>query len=138
MTVAGFGFTTTTTLAALREALTLASGPQALTALTALATPQAKAGTAALRALAGEMNLPLIGITPADLQAQTTVTRSARALALYGTGSVAEAAALAGAGPGARLLATRAISTDGTATAAIAAPASARDASITTPERLQP
>ena len=119
MTVAGFGFTTTTTLAALRDALTLAGGTQGLTAL---ATPQAKAANAALRTLAAELNLPLLAIAPAHLQAQTTLTHSPRVHALYGTGSVAEAAALAAAGPRARLLGPRATSTDGSATAALAAP----------------
>ncbi|MHA6346914.1 cobalamin biosynthesis protein, partial [Roseivivax sp. CAU 1761] len=40
--------------------------------------------------------------------------------ARYDTGSVAEAAALAAAGPGARLLGPRAVSPDGCATCALA------------------
>lgn len=123
ITVAGLGFRTTTSLAALRDALTLAGGPGNLTAL---ATPKAKAQSPAITALAAELNLPLLAIAPSHLQAQTTLTQSPRSLALYGTGSVAEAAALAGAamlnraGQGAHLIAPRATSTDGTATAAIA------------------
>ncbi|HZV10809.1 MAG TPA: precorrin methylase, partial [Novosphingobium sp.] len=44
----------------------------------------------------------------------------ARMIARFGTGSLAEALALVAAGPGARLIAPRHISTDGMATAAIA------------------
>lgn len=58
---------------------------------------------------------------PADhLAAQPVLTRSAASQATYGTGSVAEAAALAAAGPGARLLSARLISPDRLATCAIA------------------
>jgi cobalt-precorrin 5A hydrolase len=39
---------------------------------------------------------------------------------MFGTGSIAEASALVAAGPGARLRGPRAVSADGTATAAIA------------------
>jgi cobalt-precorrin 5A hydrolase len=48
------------------------------------------------------------------------MTQSARVRERFGTGSVAEASALAAAGPGARLLGPRVISGDGLATAAIA------------------
>jgi cobalt-precorrin 5A hydrolase len=115
MRVAGFGFRHGTTLAALQDALIRAGGPQGLTAL---ATVTHKA--AGLRALATALDLPLITIPPETLAAQPTFTRSPRVIALYGTGSLAEAAALAAAGPGAYLLAPRAQSQDGTATAAIA------------------
>ena len=73
-----------------------------------------------LRWLAALMGLPVHAVTPDALAAQTCITHSPRVQALYGTGSVAEAAALAAAGPGARLLAPRAQSADGMATAAIA------------------
>jgi cobalt-precorrin 5A hydrolase len=115
MKVAGFGFRTGTTLAALQDALARAGGPQGLTAI-ATATDKAMG----LEPLAAALNLPLIAVPPAALAAQTTLTRSARVAARYGTGSLAEAAALAAAGPGARLSAPRARSHDGTATAAIA------------------
>jgi cobalt-precorrin 5A hydrolase len=49
-----------------------------------------------------------------------TITQSPRVQALRGVGSVAEAAALAAAGPNARLLGPRAVSACGTATAALA------------------
>ncbi len=57
---------------------------------------------------------------PGALAAQPVLTRSERVAERFGTGSVAEAAALAAAGPGARLVAPRVVSTDGMATAAIA------------------
>ncbi len=115
MKVAGFGFRKGATLAALQEALARAGGAQGLTAL---ATADDKAS--GLGTLATALNLPVLAIAPDALAAQSTPTRSSRVHVLYGTGSLAEAAALAAAGPGARLLAPRAQSTDGTATAAIA------------------
>ena len=48
------------------------------------------------------------------------LTQSAKVAERFGTGSVAEAAALAAAGPGAQLLGPRVVSGDGLATAAIA------------------
>ncbi len=117
MRVAGFGFRTTTSARALHEALMRAGGPAGLTGL---ATAEAKAGAGALQSLATALNLPILAMSPADLARQTVLTHSPRVHTLYGTGSVAEAAALAAAGPGARLLAPRAQSQDGTATAAIA------------------
>jgi cobalt-precorrin 5A hydrolase len=115
MRVAGFGFRKGATLAALQDALARAGGTDGLDAL---ATADDKA--AGLQPLAGLLHLPVQAIGAEALRAQTTVTRSARVHALYGTGSLAEAAALAAAGPSARLLAPRAQSQDGTATAAIA------------------
>jgi cobalt-precorrin 5A hydrolase len=49
-----------------------------------------------------------------------TPTQSQLVSEKFGTGSIAEAAALAAAGPRARLIATRVVSRDRTATAAIA------------------
>jgi cobalt-precorrin 5A hydrolase len=115
MRVAGFGFRRGATEAALREALDRAGGPEGLTAL-ATATDKA----AQLAALARALGLPLLAIEAEALAAQPVLTQSARVQALRGTGSLAEAAALAGAGPGARLLAPRAQSADKAATAAIA------------------
>jgi cobalt-precorrin 5A hydrolase len=115
MIVAGFGFRAETTLAALRDALARAGGPDGVTHLATLA---AKAPD--LAALGRSLGLPVIALPPEALKDQPTLTRSPRVEALYATGSVAEAAALAAAGPGARLRGARATSQDGTATAAIA------------------
>lgn len=115
MRVAGLGFRSTATLSSLCDALARAGG-----AVDALATAAQKADAPALRALAAELGLPLMAIGAEALAAQNTLTHSATVRARFATGSVAEAAALAGAGPGARLLGPRVQSDDGLATAAIA------------------
>lgn len=115
MIVAGFGFRSGATLSALQDALAKAGGPQGVTHL---ATLSAKA--AGLQPLAHALNLPLMALDPEALKDVATLTRSDRVEAMFGTGSVAEAAALAAAGQGARLRGPRAVSADGTATAAIA------------------
>ena len=116
MRVAGFGFRAGATAASLRSALAAAGGA----GLAALATAADKADAPAFRELAGELGLPARAVPLADLATQATQTLSSRQPLRYGAGSVAEAAALAAAGPGARLIRARAISTDGMATAAIA------------------
>ncbi|MFM2388447.1 MAG: hypothetical protein RLZZ437_2 [Pseudomonadota bacterium] len=115
MKVAGFGFRNTATPAALAEALERAGGAAGLTAL---ATVQDK--VAGLQAFAESLGLPVIGLPREALAAVQTPTQSPRVKARFGTGSLAEAAALAAAGPGARLKGKRSQSADGAATAAIA------------------
>jgi cobalt-precorrin 5A hydrolase len=115
MIVAGFGFRSETTLAALQDALSRAGGPEGITHLATLA-----AKAPGLAPLGNLLGLPVIALPPEALIDQPTLTRSARVQALHGTGSVAEAAALGAAGPGARLRGPRVASSDGTATAAIA------------------
>jgi cobalt-precorrin 5A hydrolase len=115
MIVAGFGFRKGATLAAMEDALQRAGGAGGVTHLATLAE---KAG--ALAPLGQALGLPVVAVPDAVLQAQDTLTRSGRVQALKGAGSVAEAAALAAAGPGARLRGPRVVSADGTATAAIA------------------
>lgn len=115
MIVAGFGFRSGATLSALKDALAQAGGAEGVTHLATLA---AKAEGLAPLGLA--LGLPVLGLDPEALRGQPTLTRSDRVEAMFGTGSVAEAAALAAAGPGARLRGPRAVSADGTATAAIA------------------
>ena len=115
MTVAGFGFRKGASVAALHDALTRAGGPQGVTAL---ATAQEK--VAGLAALGASLGLPVIGVARESLALQPVISHSPRVKALTGTGSLAEAAALAAAGPGARLCGPRAVSQDGTATAALA------------------
>lgn len=116
MIVAGFGFRAGTSLAALREVLALAQ--EGHPSVTLLATAQDKAG--ALLPLTEALGLPVTGISPEALAAASTVTRSTASLAARDVGSVAEASAMAAAGPGARLLAPRCISPDRMATCAIA------------------
>jgi cobalt-precorrin 5A hydrolase len=115
MIVAGFGFRSGVTLSALQDALARAGGAAGVTHL---ATVAAKAD--GLAGLAEALGLPVLAVDPQLLAAQKVRTQSDRVAALYGTGSVAEAAALAAAGPDARLRGPRVTSADGTATAAIA------------------
>lgn len=115
MIVAGFGFRSGATLAALRDALARAGGADGVTHLATLAGKVDGLGP-----LAVALDLPVVAIADAALRDQPTLTRSERVQALKGVGSVAEAAALAAAGPGARLRGPRVVSSDGTATAAIA------------------
>ena len=115
MIVAGFGFRSRVTLAALKDALSRAGGGEGVTHLATLA---AKAPE--LEPLGRALGLPVVAVGPEALRGQVTLTRSDRVEALFGTGSVAEAAALVVAGAGARLRGPRAVSTNGTATAAIA------------------
>ncbi|WP_369724881.1 MULTISPECIES: cobalamin biosynthesis protein [unclassified Bradyrhizobium] len=117
MKVAGLGFRRDATLASLREALVAAGGPAGVAAL---ATVSEKADAEALKLLARECGVPIKAVLADVLAGIDTPTRSERITEAFGTGSVAEAAALAAAGPHARLLSTRAISQDRTATAAIA------------------
>ncbi|RXH22322.1 MULTISPECIES: cobalamin biosynthesis protein [Bradyrhizobium] len=117
MKVAGLGFRKDVTLASLREALSAAGGSEGLAAV---ATVADKADAEALKQLARECGVPIRGI-PADMLAGIdTPTQSKFVMEKFGAGSVAEAAALAAAGPRARLIATRVVSQDHTATAAIA------------------
>lgn len=115
MIVAGFGFRSGATVAALHEALVRAGGQQGVTLL---ATAAEKAG--GLAELGRALGLPVVAVPAEALRGQGTLTVSDRVAARFGTGSLAEAAALAAAGPGARLRGPRAVSADGTATAAIA------------------
>ncbi|WP_164937654.1 cobalamin biosynthesis protein [Bradyrhizobium guangxiense] len=117
MKIAGLGFRKDATLASLREALQAAGGPAGLAAV---ATVKDKADAEALQQLARECGVPIKAV-PADVLAKIdTPTRSRLVAERFGIGSVAEAAALAAAGPRARLIATRVVSQDRTATAAIA------------------
>lgn len=115
MRVAGLGFRGRASAGSLRDAIARAGGAPDL-----LATSELKAAEAVVQDLARDLGLRLVPVPGDSLAAQVTLTRSARVAARFGTGSLAEAAALAAAGPGARLLGPRAVSEDGLATAAIA------------------
>lgn len=114
--VAGFGFRGAATVDSLRDALARAGGGP----VDVLATARDKAASPAFRAFAQGLGVPARAIDPAVLDRQETRTQSGPSLAARGIGSVAEAAALAAAGPGARLLGPRSISADGMATCALA------------------
>lgn len=116
MIVAGFGFRGAADSSSLRAALALAQNGHP--AVTALAAPADKAP--ALAVLARTLGLRVIAVSPQALSAVSTATHSAASFAARRTGSVAEASALAAAGPDARLLAPRHISPDRMATCALA------------------
>jgi cobalt-precorrin 5A hydrolase len=113
--VAGFGLRAAATPESLRSALLAAGGPDGLAAI---ATAADKADHPALQALAKELNLPLLAI-PLD-RLTAAPAGPAGTPARYAHRSVAEAAALAAAGPAPRLLAPRATSPDRMATCATA------------------
>jgi cobalt-precorrin 5A hydrolase len=117
MKVAGLGFKRDVTLASLREVLFAAGGSEGLSVV---ATVSDKAGSTALTLLARELNVPIKAIPANVLAGIATSTQSELIKEKFGTGSVAEAAALAAAGRHARLISTRAVSQDRTATVAIA------------------
>lgn len=115
MRVAGIGLRQGASLDSLRAVLAQAedqAGPVAR-----LAAPADKADHPALRALATARGLPLCGVAVAGV---ATPSQSPRVQARYGTGSVAEAAALAAAGPGGVIRLARIVAPDDTATCAIA------------------
>lgn len=78
-------------------------------ALDVIATIAAKRGEAGIQATAEKLGIAIVVVAEADLKAAAdrTATRSERVLALTGVPSVAEAAALAAAGPAARLISPR-------------------------------
>jgi cobalt-precorrin 5A hydrolase len=77
--------------------------------LSLIATSSAKAHEAGLAAAAKDRGLKVVFVPQVDLEAagSRTLTHSERVLAATGVPSLSEAAALAAAGPGARLLAPR-------------------------------
>src|SRR5262245_55827953 len=78
-------------------------------ALGLIATSAGKAREPGIVAATTKRGLKLAAVAQADLEsaAVTTATRSERVLAVTGVPSLSEAAALAAAGPGARLIAPR-------------------------------
>jgi cobalt-precorrin 5A hydrolase len=123
MIVAGLGFRTACTaeeLVALIERVGDAAGVK----ISALAVPDFKAGASALVRVAASLGLEVRVISPDALIAVQPLcpSQSAAALNSVGVASVAEACALAAAGPRARLLAPRTSSR--AATCALAASAS--------------
>lgn len=114
--VAGFGFRAGALPGSLWAALDLAcqDGPMP----THLATAQDK--LAALIPLGQALGLPVLGLGRDALRAVQTATHSPRCHAARAVGSLAEASALAAAGPGARLITPRHVSHDRRATCALA------------------
>jgi len=117
MIAAGFGFRGSATMQSLRAAFDLAASGQVVACL---ATAQDKAQADCLTALADELRLPIQPIAAATIRTIPTLTHSPQVERLRNTGSLAEACALAAAGPGARLISARHASPDGMATCALA------------------
>lgn len=120
MRVMGIGFRAAADLASLQDAMRLAFEAGGAQKLDALVTESAKSREKVFREFAQLLGLPGLGITQTDLEHMITPTQSQRIIDTFGTGSLAEAAALVAAGPDARLVAMRVVSGDGMATAAIA------------------
>lgn len=110
--IAGFGFSTKASQTSLKAALAAVRAGWQIDAFATLADK-----IDLVRALGAEMGVEVIAVN-GPLPA--TVTQSPRVLSERSTGSVAEGCALAAAGAGAYLLATRAISPDRLATCALA------------------
>ena len=117
MIVAGFGFSTRANQYSLQQALLATGFGQTVTSF---ATVAEKACAPQIQGFAADRNVPITPVSVERLSTLHTPTTSQRSLETYGTGSVAEAAALAAAGPGARIVILRQISDDGLATCAIA------------------
>ncbi len=115
MKVAGFGYRGAATADSLLMAYQAAGGRA-----DALAVPEDKADAPCLVAFAAKVGLPVQPVAAEVLESIATPTQAPRVIEKRGTGSVAEACALAVAGPESRLIATRVISEDRMATCAIA------------------
>lgn len=113
MIVAGFGFRSGATPESLLDAFARAGGRA-----DRVATLAGKADLQAFRVFAAQRQVTTV--LPEDARQMQTLTRSEHSQSTHQTGSVAEACALAAAGPGAMLLGARAISSDRMATCALA------------------
>lgn len=119
MRTVGIGFRGAAELSSLQDALQKAMQQNA-GKIDALVTERSKAREKVFRDLASLLSVPGLGIAQEDLAQMITPTQSQRIQDRFGTGSLAEAAALAAAGHDARLVVDRVVSSDGMATAAIA------------------
>ncbi|MBI5131315.1 MAG: cobalamin biosynthesis protein [Rhodopseudomonas palustris] len=120
--VIGLGFRAAASQASIAEVIAAARNAAAPAQATALAVPADKATHPPLIAAATAAALPCRAVSDAELRqaAGRVETNSPRVARARGVGSVCEAAALAAAGPAARLAVPRLISNDRQATAAVA------------------
>jgi cobalt-precorrin 5A hydrolase len=111
MIVAGLGSRAGVSREEVLAAIRAAVGGHALplSRIGRLATGDAKSGEVAFAQAALELGVPLEIVAAGRIAAQATPTRSAASLARAGSGSLAEAAALASAGDGSRLLGPRTV-----------------------------
>ena len=117
MIAAGVGFRANATEDSLADAFDKATGG---IDVDVIATASDTAEHDAFRTLASKTDAAVAAIDATLLQTQDTETASEISLIERGTGAVAEASALAAAGPGAVLLTPRVISADRMATCALA------------------
>jgi cobalt-precorrin 5A hydrolase len=108
MIVAGVGFSSSCEAEELADLVRRAQAMAAVSAA-ALAAPAWKTAAAGLKGAAELLALPVLAVERRQLTAADRhgLTESAASRAAAGVGSVAEAAALAAAGPGARLILRR-------------------------------
>ncbi len=121
--VIGVGFRDEASARSIGEVVTGASAQAATPGVASvLAVPEDKAAHPGLIAAARTAQLAIETVAPDAIGAADArvATRSEQARKYRGVGSVCEATALAAAGEGARLVVTRIISADRTATAAVA------------------
>jgi cobalt-precorrin 5A hydrolase len=111
MIVAGVGCRKGASQAEVEAAIdhALAQAKLARETLRLIATSDGKANEPGLVAAAGARGVPLVRVTPADLEAAGSRTQSSspRVKEMFGVPSVAEAAALAAGGPKAKLILPR-------------------------------
>ncbi len=117
MIVAGIGFRASATPKSLQSAYDSACTFAGIAGVDVLASMAEKISSPVLQQFAALKSLPLQSVIVAGV---VTPTQSARVQSLYGTGSIAEAAALAAAGENARLICPRITSPCGRVTIAIA------------------
>jgi cobalt-precorrin 5A hydrolase len=121
--VIGVGFRGEASAQSIAEVLDMVAARAALPGVArAIAVSDDKAAHPALRAAARAAQLPIEAVAAAAMRAADAqvVTRSEQVKKRRGVGSVCEAAALAAAGTGARLVVTRIVSADRHVTAAAA------------------
>ena len=102
MRMIGVGFRAAATKDSLQDALAqvlAGTDPK----FDAVVTEAAKAREDVFRSFAQTLGVPGLGVTQTDLSQMITPTQSQRIQDRFGTGSLAEAAALVAAGPSARL-----------------------------------
>jgi len=109
MIVAGIGCKKDVTVAEVLAAVETALEAHGLTpaALSLLATARLKGSEAGIIAAGAQLNLPVILVDDAVLREMSVLSHSDKSLAVAGTPSVSEGAALAAAGEGARLAGPR-------------------------------
>jgi cobalt-precorrin 5A hydrolase len=127
MIVAGVGCRRGTSATEIEAAIraALAQAGIAADALGTIATTAAKHDEAGIEAAAINFGVGVVLLSDAELKAagERTETKSERVLALTGVPSLAEAAALAAAGPSARLLSRRLVLGSATCALAVSEPA---------------